>query len=348
MNLHEPDAALLAGLRLGQRRALAQAITLVESTRGDHRRRAQQLLQAALPFTGGAIRIGITGVPGVGKSSFIETLGLYLLARGHRLAVLAIDPSSVRGGGAILGDKTRMELLARQDHAFIRPSPSSGALGGVAARTREAMLLCEAAGFDVVIVETVGVGQSETAVSAMTDSFVLMQLAHAGDELQAIKKGVVELADLVLYNKSDLDPAASRLAQGQMRNALHLLRPASPHWQVPVLLASASRADGIEAFWQALLAHRACMQAHGELEAKRRRQALDWMWTQIEAGLRARFLLAPGMQAALEQHGAAVVAGTVTPAAAAAALLDIAAAAVAASDQAADMPPSTDRVAPVT
>jgi LAO/AO transport system kinase len=324
-SLHGPDAALLAGLRLGQRRALAKAITLIESTRSDHRERAQQLLQAVLGATGGAIRLGITGVPGVGKSSFIETLGLYLLERGHRIAVLAIDPSSVRGGGSILGDKTRMEQLARRDQVFIRPSPSAGALGGVAACTREAMLLCEAAGFDVIIVETVGVGQSETAVAAMTDSFVLMQLPNAGDELQAIKKGVVELADLVVYNKTDLDPAASRLAQGQMSNALHLLRAASPYWPVPVLAVSASRGEGIDAFWQALLAHRACMQAHGELAAKRSGQALDWMWTQIEAGLRARFLLGPGMHAALQQQSAAVLAGTVTPAAAAAALLDAAA-----------------------
>lgn len=320
--VHGPDAALLAALRLGQRRALAKAITLTESTRSDHRRRAQHLLQAVLPATGSAIRLGITGAPGVGKSSFIESLGLYLLARGHRIAVLAIDPSSMRGGGSILGDKTRMEQLSRREQVFIRPSPSAGALGGVAACTRESMLLCEAAGFDVVIIETVGVGQSEIAVSAMTDSFVLMQLPNAGDELQAIKKGVVELADLIVYNKTDLDPAASRLAQGQMRNALHMLRPVSPHWPVPVLAVSAHRGEGIDLFWHALLAHRASMQAHGELDAKRRRQALDWMWTQLEAGLRARFLLGPGVRAALERQSAAVLAGTVTPAAAAAALLD--------------------------
>lgn len=319
--LFGPDAALLAALRGGQRRALAKAITLVESTRADHRARAGCLLDAALPVTGNAIRIGLTGVPGAGKSSFIEALGLFLIERGHRLAVLAVDPSSIRGGGAILGDKTRMERLSHQERVFIRPSPSGGALGGVASRTREALLLCEAAGYDVVIVETVGVGQSETAVAGMTDSFVLMQLANAGDELQAIKKGVVELADLIVFNKADLDPAATRLALGQMGNALQLLRSASPHWQPRVLEASALRGHGIAEFWQALLEHRGAMQAHGELEARRRRQALDWMWAQIDGGLRAGFLQRPGVQARLALHSAAVGGGSMAPSAAAAALL---------------------------
>ena len=222
-----PDVeALAAGVRAGNRRALAKAITLIESTRGEHRVLAQKLLGLLLPATGTAIRMGISGAPGVGKSTFIEALGLQLTAAGHRVAVLAVDPSSALSGGSILGDKTRMEELARDPHAFIRPSPSGGTLGGVAARTREAMLACEAAGFDVVIVETVGVGQSETAVAGMTDVFVLLQLPNAGDDLQAIKRGIVELADVIVYNKIDLDPRAAKLAMGQMKNALTLLHPA--------------------------------------------------------------------------------------------------------------------------
>ncbi len=223
-----PDVdALAAGVRAGNRRALAKAITLIESTRAEHRPLAQALLAALLPHTGGAIRMGISGAPGAGKSTFIEALGLQLIGAGHRVAVLAVDPSSALSGGSILGDKTRMEELSRHPHAFIRPSPSGGTLGGVAARTREAMLACEAAGFDVVIVETVGVGQSETAVAGMTDVFVLLQLPNAGDDLQAIKRGIVELADVIVYNKIDLDRKAANLAMGQMKNALTLLHPAA-------------------------------------------------------------------------------------------------------------------------
>ncbi len=233
--------ALAAGVRAGNRRALAKAITLIESTRGEHRVLAQKLLALLLPATGTAIRMGISGAPGVGKSTFIEVLGLQLTAAGHRVAVLAVDPSSSLSGGSILGDKTRMEELSRDPRAFIRPSPSGGTLGGVAARTREAMLACEAAGFDVVIVETVGVGQSETAVAGMTDVFVLMQQPNAGDDLQAIKRGIVELADVIVYNKIDLDSRAAKLAMGQMKNALMLLHPADGRLAARRCSASARR-----------------------------------------------------------------------------------------------------------
>ncbi len=244
------DQSLVDGVLARNRRALAKAITLIESTRTDHQQRAQKVIEALLPHTGNAIRIGISGVPGVGKSTFIEAFGLYLIEQGLRVAVLAVDPSSTVSGGSILGDKTRMELLSQRTEAYIRPSPSAGSLGGVADRTRETLLLCEAAGFDVVIVETVGVGQSETAVAAMTDVFVLLQLPNAGDDLQAIKKGIVELADLIVINKADLDPQAANLAQGQFRSALSMLRHTTPGWEPPVLMISALRSEGIAAFWK--------------------------------------------------------------------------------------------------
>ncbi len=250
-----PQVETLAeGVRDGDRRALAKAITLIESTRSDHQALAQKLLAALLPAAGNAVRMGISGAPGAGKSTFIEALGLQLTAEGHRVAVLAVDPSSSISGGSILGDKTRMEDLSRHPHAFIRPSPSGGTLGGVAARTREAMLACEAAGFDVVIVETVGVGQSETAVAGMTDVFVLLQMPNAGDDLQAIKRGIVELADIVVYNKIDLDPEAASRAIGQMKSALALLRPATSGWRPPVIGVSAVRRDGIASFWREVVA----------------------------------------------------------------------------------------------
>ncbi len=305
----------------GQRRALAKAITLIESSRADHQAQAQALLQELLPHAGKAVRVGISGVPGVGKSTFIEALGLLLVEQGKRVAVLAVDPSSQRSGGSILGDKTRMERLAQREAAFIRPSPAAGALGGVAEKTREALLACEAAGFDVVIVETVGVGQSETAVAGMTDVFVLLQLPNAGDDLQALKKGVVELADIVVYNKADSDPAAVELAMAQMRSALALLQPVSPHWQPPVLKASALRGSGIAEFWQTIEAHRSALAAAGELAAKRQRQSLDWMWQLIDSALRARFRQHPGVVAALPGLSAAVAAGHTTPVAAATTLL---------------------------
>jgi len=320
--LNADDHDLVDGVLTGQRRALAKAITLIESTRADHQTRANALLQALLPHTGRALRVGISGVPGVGKSTFIESLGLLLVEQGKRVAVLAVDPSSTRSGGSILGDKTRMERLSQRAAAFIRPSPSSGALGGVTEKTREALLVCEAAGFDVVIVETVGVGQSETAVAGMTDVFVLLQLPNAGDDLQAIKKGIVELADIVVFNKADLDPLATETAMAQMRAALSLLRSASPNWQPPVQKASAARNAGIAEFWQSIEAHRAALVASGELARKRQRQNLDWMWQMIDAGLQRRFRAHPAVREALPQLLVAVEGGAVTPAAAARQLLD--------------------------
>ncbi len=318
-----PDIALAAGLREGNRRALAKAITLVESTRAEDREAAQKLLEAALPHTGRSMRIGISGVPGVGKSTFIEALGMYLIERGHRVAVLAVDPSSTVHGGSILGDKTRMELLSQRTEAFIRPSPSSGSLGGVAEHTREALLLCEAAGYDIIIVETVGVGQSETAVAGMTDAFVLLQLPNAGDELQAIKKGIMELADLVVFNKADIDPAAAQMAAAQMRSALSMLRSASANWQPPVLTLSALRKDGLAEFWQIIGKFRSTLTASGEFEARRRHQAQAWMWQQIDSGLRQRFREHPAVKSALAELSVSVEAGATTPSAAAQRLLGL-------------------------
>ena len=315
------DEALIAGVRAGERRTLAKAITLVESTRADHQQRAQAVLGALLPDTGKSIRIGISGVPGVGKSTFIEALGMFLIERGHKLAVLAVDPSSSVTGGSILGDKTRMELLSQRTEAFIRPSPSSGSLGGVAAKTREAMLLCEAAGYDVIIVETVGVGQSETAVAGMTDCFVLLQLPNAGDDLQAIKKGIMELADLVVFNKADIDPTAAQMAATQMRSALGMLRSASAAWRPPVLTLSAAKKEGIEGFWNTIEDFRAKLVASGDFAARRRHQALAWMWQQIEDGLHARFREHAGIKAALPELSRAVADGSVTPSTAAHRLL---------------------------
>jgi LAO/AO transport system kinase len=311
-------------LRAGERRALAKAITLVESTRPDHRERAQKLLGELLPHSGRSLRIGISGVPGVGKSTFIEALGMFLIGRGHRVAVLAVDPSSTVHGGSILGDKTRMELLSQREEAFIRPTPSSGSLGGVAEHTREALLLCEAAGHDIIIVETVGVGQSETAVAGMTDCFVLLQLPNAGDDLQAIKKGIMELADLVVFNKADIDPAAAQLAAAQMRSALSMLHPASANWQPPVLTLSAIRKDGLEEFWQVLEKFRDTLQASGEFAARRRHQALAWMWQLVDSGLREGFRRHPAVRDRLADTAAEVEAGSLTPTAAARRLLGLA------------------------
>jgi LAO/AO transport system kinase len=317
------ESSPIAALMAGNRRALAKAITLVESTRAEDREAAQQLLEAALPHTGRSMRIGISGVPGVGKSTFIEALGMYLIERGHRVAVLAVDPSSTVHGGSILGDKTRMELLSQRTEAFIRPSPSSGSLGGVAEHTREALLLCEAAGYDIIIVETVGVGQSETAVAGMTDAFVLLQLPNAGDELQAIKKGIMELADLVVFNKADIDPTAAQMAAAQMRSALSMLRSASANWQPPVLTLSALKKDGLAEFWQVIEKFRSTLTASGEFEARRRHQALAWMWQQIDSGLRQRFREHPAVKSALAELSVSVEAGSTTPAAAAQRLLGL-------------------------
>ena len=315
--LSADDQILVDGVLAGQRRALAKTITLVESTRVDHQQRAQKVLAALLPHTGRAIRLGISGVPGAGKSTFIEALGVWLIDQGHRLAVLAVDPSSSVSGGSILGDKTRMELLCQREQAFIRPSPSAGSLGGVAEKTREAMLACEAAGYDVILVETVGVGQSETTVAGMVDMFVLLQLPNAGDDLQAIKKGIVEIADLVAINKFDIDPRAGAIARAQWKQALHMLRPNSPNWQPPVIGVSALKKEGIVEFWAEIERFRKVMTQSGELEAKRKKQALNWMWSLIESGLHYLFRSHPAVHAALPELTHDVAEGATTPGAAA-------------------------------
>lgn len=278
-----PDPATLARHVLaGERRALARAITLIESTRPDHREAAEAVLQHLLPHTGNSVRIGITGVPGAGKSTFIEAFGLHVVERGHKLAVLAVDPSSPRSGGSILGDKTRMEELSRDIRAFIRPSPSSCTLGGVARRTREAMLVCEAAGFDVIMVETVGVGQSETAVADMVDMFLLLLVPGGGDELQGIKKGIVELADAIIVNKADGDLAtAAQRAARDYQNALHLLTPANAGWTVPVLTCSALQSLGIDAVWAMVEQYRQAMTGDGSFDRRRSVQAHAWMWNEV-------------------------------------------------------------------
>ncbi len=319
--LDAADRSLVEGVLARQLRPLAKTITLVESQREDHKLRAQRVLEALLPHTGGAMRVGISGVPGVGKSTFIEALGLYLIEQGLRVAVLAVDPSSSVTGGSILGDKTRMELLSQNTGAFIRPSPSACSLGGVAEKTRESMLVCEAAGFDVIIIETVGVGQSETAVAGMADIFCLLQLPNAGDDLQAIKKGIMEIADLIVINKADIDPAAAMRAKSQIKTALHMLRPASPNWTVPVLTLSALRKEGIAEFWNTVMDYRKALTASGELDAKRRHQALAWMWELIDSGLRSRFRSHPQVKDELPALARAVEEGSTTPSIAALRLL---------------------------
>ena len=317
-----------------RRRALAKAITLVESTRDDHRAQADALLDTLLPHAGKSFRLGISGVPGVGKSTFIEALGLYLVAKGHRVAVLAVDPSSSVSGGSILGDKTRMEQLSIHPQAFIRPSPSAGTLGGVTEKTREALLLCEAAGHDVVIVETVGVGQSETAVAGMTDMFVLLQLPNAGDDLQAIKKGVMELADLVVINKSDIDPAAATRARAQIASALRLLgqphlqhshdphtTPATQPWRPQVTQLSALKGEGLDAFWATVTEFRTLQTAQGRVQQRRSDQDRAWMWERIGAGLQQRFRQHAAVRAALPLALDDVRAGRTAPAVAARQLL---------------------------
>ncbi|WP_349367412.1 methylmalonyl Co-A mutase-associated GTPase MeaB [Salinarimonas sp.] len=314
-----PDvAALERKLLAGDRAALARAITLVESKREDRRAAARTLLDSVLPRTGGAVRIGVTGVPGVGKSTLIDQLGSMLTARGHRLAVLAVDPSSTRTGGSILGDKTRMARLAVDPNAFIRPSPSSGTLGGVAAKTRETMLLCEAAGFDVLLVETVGVGQSETAVSDLTDFFLVLMLPGAGDELQGIKKGVLELADMIAVNKAEGDNAArARAAASEYRTALSILAPASSLWTPPVITVSGLTGAGLDDLWAKVLDHRARHEAKGLLAERRRAQDVKWMWAMIEERLRARLTRDAQTRALLARLEAGVAAGETSPTAAA-------------------------------
>ena len=319
--MSEAEAARKA-IRAGERRALAQAITSIESTRPEHQALGQAILEGLVADTGGAVRVGLTGPPGVGKSTFIEALGLDLLERGHRVAVLAVDPSSPVTGGSILGDKTRMERLAQEERAFIRPSPSGGALGGVAHRTRETMLLCEAAGHDVIVVETVGIGQSEVAVSSMVDFFAVLLQPGAGDELQGIKKGALELADALVVNKADGDlEALAQRTRHEYEQALGLLRPTSQAWQPRVLTASAASGGGVAEVWQTILDHRQALEASGELEVRRRSQARQWMWSLLGEGLQLAFRQHPAVSARVERLEAEVEAQKTTPAAAARELL---------------------------
>jgi LAO/AO transport system kinase len=308
---------LAAAVRSGDRRALARAITLAESTREDHRAQARALLEELLPATGTAVRVGISGAPGAGKSTFIEALGVHVCDAGHRVAVLAVDPSSSRTGGSILGDKTRMEELSRRPDAFIRPSPTGGTLGGVARRTREAMLLCEAAGFDVVIVETVGVGQSEVAVSGMVDSFVLLIAPAGGDELQGVKRGIVELADIVVVNKADgdLEPAATRTA-ADYANAIHIVRP-SDGWSPRVLLCSALTGRGISEVWAAVGEHQEAIATSGDKDRRRAEQAREWMWSEVTETLLERLRGDEAVAALIAPLERDVERGVLSPAAAA-------------------------------
>ena len=318
----ESIADYRTAIRAGDRRAVARAITRLESTRTEQIAEGQGILEALLPDTGKSLRLGITGSPGVGKSTFIEALGMDLIERGHRVAVLAVDPSSPVTGGSILGDKTRMERLALESAAYIRPSPSGGSLGGVAHRTREAMLVCEAAGYDVVIVETVGIGQSEVTVASMVDFFLVLLLPGGGDELQGIKRGVMELADLLVVNKADGDTrAVAERTVGDYSAALQLIRPHSD-WQPRAMRASALEGDGMVEVRDAIFEHRELLQASGGLESRRREQARSWMWSLVEEQLHEKFRSHPEVAAAFPGLEAAVTALEKTPAVAARALLD--------------------------
>jgi GTPase len=315
---------LAADLRAGNRRALAKAITLVESTRGEDQERAQRLLESLLPDTGRAVRVGVTGVPGAGKSTFIEAFGLHLIGQGKRVAVLAVDPSSARSGGSILGDKTRMERLAVAPQAFIRPSPSGGSLGGVARRTREAMLVCEAAGYDVVIVETVGAGQSQVTVASMVDFFLVLMLPGAGDELQGIKKGILEIADALAVNKCDGDNVAGAArAMAEYRSALRLFRHVSANWAPPVLMVSALEGRGMAEVWATIGEHRARLEASGELAARRRSQQQEWLWSMLRDGLEEQFRSRADVKRLLPELEAAVREEKITPTEAARRLLAV-------------------------
>jgi LAO/AO transport system kinase len=301
------------GVLDGSRAGIARAITLVESTRPDHRRMAQQVLTELLPHTGKAIRVGITGVPGVGKSTFIDAFGTMLTGRGHKVAVLAVDPSSSRTGGSILGDKTRMHRLAADPAAFIRPSPSSGTLGGVARATRESMVIMEAAGYDVVLVETVGVGQSEISVAGMVDTFLLLALARTGDQLQGIKKGVLELADLIAVNKADgPHEKDAKAAARELASALRLLQDPGAAWRTPVLTCSAQQGTGLDQVWESVERHRAVLESAGELERRRREQQVHWVWDLVRDRLLARLHEHPGVRAITPELEAAVRDGSVT------------------------------------
>ncbi|GAA2346753.1 methylmalonyl Co-A mutase-associated GTPase MeaB [Saccharopolyspora halophila] len=311
------------GVLEGSRTKLAQAITLVESTNAGHRAQAQRLLGELLPHSGGAHRVGITGVPGVGKSTFIEALGSTLTEAGHRVAVLAVDPSSTRSGGSILGDKTRMGRLASDPSAFVRPSPSAGTLGGVARATRETILLMEAAGYDVVLVETVGVGQSEVTVAGMVDCFLLLSLARTGDQLQGIKKGVLELADVIAVNKADGEHATeAKKAARELRSALRLLTPASPSWTPPVLTCSGLHGLGLDAVWEQIQQHHTTLSESGELAAKRSRQQVEWTWSLVREQLMAELTQHPGVQAIVDDVESRVREGDLTAGLAATRLLE--------------------------
>jgi LAO/AO transport system kinase len=312
------------GVLAKNRRIVAKTITLIESSLPAHQEKAKTIVDTLLPYAGKATRIGITGVPGVGKSTYIESFGLELVDQGHQVAVLAVDPSSSKSGGSIMGDKTRMERLSLEQRAFIRPSPSGGTLGGVARRTRETIVVCEAAGFDVIIVETVGVGQSETTVASMVDFFLVLMLAGAGDELQGIKKGVLELADAIAINKADgnnIENAAK--AKIEYEKALNLLTPSSKIWSPPVLTCSALTMEGIDDIWQTILDHKEKLENSGELMARRKRQALDWLWALVEEGLRERFYRNPDVKKYLSEIVEAVEKGETAPTAAAQRLLDL-------------------------
>jgi LAO/AO transport system kinase len=320
-----PDVAALAkGVLDGSRTTLARAITLVESTRADHRDAAQQLLLELLPHAGNASRVGISGVPGVGKSTFIEALGIRLTGAGHKVAVLAVDPSSTRTRGSILGDKTRMGQLAVDDNAFVRPSPSAGTLGGVARATRETIVLMEAAGYDVVLVETVGVGQSEVAVAAMVDTFLLLTIARTGDSLQGIKKGILELADVLAVNKADGEHEKdAKAAARELKGALRMLTPSSANWTPPVLPCSARTGVGLDDVWDAVQRHRATLDEHGELTARRADQQVQWMWAMVRDQLMDRLQRDPAVRAAVPELEQAVRAGAQTPTLAARSILDL-------------------------
>jgi LAO/AO transport system kinase len=317
-SISSADVARLArGIRAGDRAVLSRAITLIESKRADHRRSAAALMQALVGTTGKAVRVGITGAPGVGKSTTIDALGTMLTMQRRKVAVLAVDPSSRRTGGSILADKTRMARLANDANAFIRPSPASGTLGGVAARTRETVLLCEAAGYDVVLVETIGVGQSEIAVADMTDFFLLLMLPGAGDELQGLKKGIVELADMIAVNKADGDNVPrAKAAAAEYRAALHILTPRSANWSPPVVTYSALTGEGVAALWAHILHHREKLTAAGELASRRAEQQVKWMWAMLEERLFAPLRSDRSIKAALTSIEAEVAAGTLAPAAA--------------------------------
>jgi LAO/AO transport system kinase len=322
--ISEDPQFYVQGVLNGDRRLIAKAITLIESSLAAHQRLAQTIIDLLLPYSGKAIRLGITGVPGVGKSTFIESLGTMLVKKGHRVAVLAVDPSSKRSGGSVLADKTRMEKLAVEPRAFIRPSPSGGTLGGVARKTRETMILCEAAGFDVIIVETVGVGQSETAVASMVDFFLVLMIAGAGDELQGIKKGILELADAVAVNKADGDNIErAEFARKQYETALHFLAPSSPNWTPPVMTCSALEMIDIDVIWKNVTKHHTIFTNTGELKANREKQAVDWMWSLVKEGLKDRFYQNPEVKKNLPETIREVENGTTASTIAASRLLDL-------------------------